>query len=377
MNIYYQNPKKILFFAVSFAFIIIILISELLFGKWFTDNKSNNLCILQNVKLKFKTNTLYDSPSDYANYTRDKYGLRGNYKICDQINVLTVGGSTTDQRYIDDTLTWQYLLQDKFHSQKQQIIIGNAGIDGQTTFGHIKNFDWWFPYVPGLKPKYIFFYVGINDFMISHESEFDYLSTLEGRTNLPYLIKSNSLFYSIYNKLKMFYKNRATFSIVGHYRVDFALQKWTKKPINNIPDSLIQKYVNLFEYRLKILIKKANKFNSLPIFITQPARTYKFVQDSLFGIGDTLLFKNYLVNGIDYYNIISKYNKAIKNVCKQNNVLFVDVFSSNNWEDSDFYDYVHMNPKGTKKLAQLIFDGTKSLFYSFERGQNKYNVYNK
>ena len=71
--------------------------------------------------------------------------FRGNYNSTADIDILTVGGSTTKQHYIGDGFTWQDILSKNFQSHNEQISVVNAGIDGQSTFGHINNFHDWFP----------------------------------------------------------------------------------------------------------------------------------------------------------------------------------------------------------------------------------------
>ena len=39
----------------------------------------------------------------------------------------------------------------------------NAGIAGQSTYGHIYNFQHWFPKLKDFSPKLYIFYIGIND----------------------------------------------------------------------------------------------------------------------------------------------------------------------------------------------------------------------
>ena len=46
---------------------------------------------------------------------------------------------------------------DRYDNGKDVYVV-NAGVDGQSTVGHIKNFDWWFPNIPDLKVKYFLFY---------------------------------------------------------------------------------------------------------------------------------------------------------------------------------------------------------------------------
>ena len=80
-----------------------------------------------------------------AMYKKDKYGFRGNYENISQVKIITVGGSTTDERWIDENLTWTRMLQEKIikHINDKNYKIANAGVDGQSSLGHLKNFDYW------------------------------------------------------------------------------------------------------------------------------------------------------------------------------------------------------------------------------------------
>ena len=66
------------------------------------------------VSLLTKLNNLYDSYNDYINYSRDQYGLRGKYDSVNNIDIITIGVSTSGQRYIADSLTFQRVLQKNF-----------------------------------------------------------------------------------------------------------------------------------------------------------------------------------------------------------------------------------------------------------------------
>ena len=166
-------------------------------------DKINRLNLLRSVKINYKIEGLYKYSSNTILYSRDKYGLRGTLLKPDNIDILTVGGSTTDQRYIADGETWQDIIQDHFNkSGNGNIIIANAGVDGQSTFGHIKNFDWWFPYIPGLNPKYILFYVGINDFYKDKGAGYDDL-----------VRNSNSMYHKFKEKSAIYYLIRTLYGI--------------------------------------------------------------------------------------------------------------------------------------------------------------------
>jgi lysophospholipase L1-like esterase len=127
-------------------------------------NRLNKLNLIRDVDLTYDVGGLYQTDNKQIRYKRDSYGLRGNYGTPGQIDILTVGGSTTDQRFISEGATWQDVLHHVFAAHGKTVHVANAGVDGQSTYGHIKDFDWWFPYIPNLKARYFLFYLGINDF---------------------------------------------------------------------------------------------------------------------------------------------------------------------------------------------------------------------
>ena len=85
-------------------------------------------------------------PDKVVVYTRDQYGLRGDYGSNPaNIDVLVIGGSTTNERFLDDRETWVAQLQEQFKAAGDDLVVTNAAIDGQSTRGHIKAFDLWSP----------------------------------------------------------------------------------------------------------------------------------------------------------------------------------------------------------------------------------------
>ena len=138
---------------------------DLVFGLWFRSNpweRALTLNIIVNRQITYDTTGLYEGGGRIT-YTRDRYGLRGNYDDPRNITVLTIGGSTTDQRLIDDGLTWRHELQRLLRAHGKPATVANAGVDGHTTFGHLASYAYSFPLIPGLRPRYTIVYVGIND----------------------------------------------------------------------------------------------------------------------------------------------------------------------------------------------------------------------
>ena len=119
-----------------------LLLIEVTFGSWFASNKVERFNILRNRVWHYEFD--YAGINDNERrivYSRDEWGLRGNYGNVKDINLLTARGSTTDQRYISDGFTWQDILSSKFQASGKQYNIANAGVDGRTSFGHLHDFE--------------------------------------------------------------------------------------------------------------------------------------------------------------------------------------------------------------------------------------------
>jgi len=110
---------------------------------------------------KFDVSQLYYRPgSSVVYYRRDASGYRGFDRDSRPI-LLTIGGSTTDQKYVSDNETWQFVLEAELGNK---INVVNAGVDGQSTFGHLVSVrDWHSSEFKGGKVHGILFYFGVND----------------------------------------------------------------------------------------------------------------------------------------------------------------------------------------------------------------------
>jgi hypothetical protein len=342
--------------AINFIILLVgFILIELIFGGWFSEqNKINNLGILTNINLHYPLNELYVDSASSITYTRDKYGLRGNssFNHPEKIDILTIGGSTTDQRYINDGRTWQDVLENEFKKIDKNVIVSNAGMDGQSTFGHIKNFELWFPYVPGLKPKYIIFYIGINDFhLIADNSKYDELSI---NNSIWSSIKNNSAIINLYRKIRGAITAKRL--RIDNNKVDFKGLKYIDKPIADSRFLELYKKNNLvlFKNRLIKLIELTKNLGAEPIFVTQPSIGYKFNEGKLVGVENLGSNTGYLYNGVDYYILITELNKVIKEVVN-NRYTIIELTSLSIWNESDFYDFYHNTPSGANKIGKEIF----------------------
>jgi hypothetical protein len=349
-----KHQRLVAILGVNFVVLGVgIVMLELVFGAWLNPSGLNRLNLIKNRSFTYDVSGLYEMGSPVIKYTRDKYGLRGTYgDDPSRIDLLTVGGSTTDQRSVADGLTWQDVLLQQFASNGTLLVMANAGVDGQSTVGHIKNFDWWFPYIPDLKPKYILFYVGLNDFHVEGATDVLLQPSLFSK------MKDNSALWHLVRTIRGVFK--ATRAQIGHQRIDFAALHWTEKPLQNNYDFLAPR-LDAFEQRLLILVDKTRSFGSQPVFVTQPSRQYRITNTGIVGHTDVTTYEGHQINGVDYWHIMKQFNNVVEVVCRERHASFIDLAAEPAWEDADFYDFAHMTPPGARKVGIRLFEGLRPI----------------
>jgi lysophospholipase L1-like esterase len=344
--------KKVICYNVLF-FGVIILCVELCCGNWIIDDKINHLHMLRNYDAQLDIRDLYKNREKaFIHYRRDKYGFRGQYKSPALIDILTVGGSTTDQRAIGEGSTWQDLMVKYFEKDSISLSIVNAGIDGQSTVGHILNFDLWFKKIQELHPKYILFYIGINDFYIDKSIQNEEYT--DG-SSLIQRIKFNSFFYYLFTTISGMWKVYGHETLLGHRLIDFETIQWIKgPPLQHNHENLMAERLEKYENRIKLLYKKSKEFGSIPIFVTQYVKSKKKEKGELFYLAKTIEYDGYKVNGVDISKMMDLLNSRTIAVCKKQNAICLDLASDIEFEKDDFYDYVHPSNKGTRKIAEYL-----------------------
>lgn len=336
-----------------------VLILELIFGGWF--NKQNNLDSLFVVRdrvVKVDLNGLYSYHKSTISVTKDRYGFRGGastYNNPAAIDILCVGGSTTQQIYVEDGHTWPDVLENELKASGVELNVANAGIDGQSTFGHIKNFELWFPEISELKPQYVFFYVGVNDFFRPSSrlgsddiKRNNFVSRLRGK------LKDNSALYRGYRTvLGMIEADRQelTHSRIKFEEIQYSKgDSWSSADFDAFFDDRLEAYYE----RLKLLVKHSQTLGAIPVFITQPSRRFKFDEANEV-IGHTKKFEvknsGYQLDGTDYYYLLKEMNKVIEKVANEGDWLVINQTDLRTFSDDDYYDFTHTTPSGSLKIG--------------------------
>lgn len=325
-----------------------LLVLELAFGNWLQPNRMNRLNLLRDAALTYDARALYPEGNTRITYTRDRYGFRGAYTSPSAIDILTIGGSATDQRYISDDETWQEVLRRTLASQGKRVSVVNAGVDGQSTVGHLRNFDWWFPEVPGLKPRFHLFYLGVNDFHT--RAAYD---ELVAGPSIWTTVRESSAFYGLYLKLRGMYRALVV-ARVGHTAVDFSAIQWTDQPRVSDHAAVAREPAARYEERLRLLLKRSTEAGARPVCVTQASRYFRVDRGGVTGVTQPIQVGAAEVNGVDYFHLIEHFNRATLAVCNQFGGIALDAAGEVPWTDADFYDFIHNTPQGARKLGEYL-----------------------
>jgi len=338
--------------------IISLLLIELILGGWLrNDNQIKSLNIITDKLFTYDCN-LYSDSSIIIQYSRDKFGLRGSssFNQPEKIEILTVGGSTTDQRYINDGNTWQDIIEKCYKNDGKNIVISNAGVDGHSTFGHLKSFQIWFSKIPKLKPRYIIFYIGINDFYrIADNSSYDALK----ESKLTTRIKDNSVLVNFYLTIRNWRKSYVY--RIGHQKISFSNYTYTDRGValKELYD-FYEENIKGFENRVSLLVELTKSLGAEPIFVTQPSMEYKLDKlGNVLGVSEIKYIEGMPYNGVDYYHLLNKLNNAMFDICKDK-YTYIDLTNVPIWEEKDFYDFIHNTPSGAEKVGNIIYEKIKN-----------------
>ena len=355
--------KRLFFLSIGTVVPLVlgIFFLELIFGSWFREDqwsKVRAINIIRDVKFNYDFE-FSGKTQPVLTYTRDKNGLRGFCKDNKDINVLTIGGSTTDQRYISDGETYQDYLQVQL-SEKfgKQVCISNAGVDGHTTFGHLESFKIWFPLIEGLKPNYFLFYIGINDAAFrrnepiygTDRSKRDYKSII-----LNTLRHKSAIYDLLRNLRNIWYTIRGKILYAGHSNSPPSKIVYSATIKTNSVEVQIAKNTEDFEKRFLELMAHVRSYGAKPICVSQPHLFAKVVDGINKGVDNLYEYAGVVYNGLDYDMSISALNMTMMRLCLENDGYFIDI-ASKKFEDGDFYDFIHMTHSGVKRLANYMYD---------------------
>ena len=333
----YSSIFKVLYinlFLLTFLFVVI----ELIFGYWFKNKLDLKLTAERNIERVYKFD--FEFHKGTSLYKRDNLAFRiGKKEVKPKnIDIIFVGGSTTNQKF----LNYEDTIVGILNSKKSSKNIVNAGIDGMSIIGHLNSFENWFDKIKNLNPKYYIFYIGINDQNIikkkSKTRSIDFLEENSPEENFIEYLQSNSFFYTKYRKAKtnlyLKYKLNKFANIVNENTKVYGERNndnfisYQEFKYDEIETPLIsENYLNYLEELTNKVVKRGSKI----IYITQISGT---------GINKNL----YIIS------------KTIMDHCNDKNLLCINLAKDAKLNFEDFYDWTHLNRKGSTKAANFIYE---------------------
>ena len=350
------------FLIVLTTTLLLLIIIELFTGAYFFGKKIDCIYLKCNYKYSMRVDFI-DKYTKKINYSRDKFGFRGVRKNYQNIDFLVVGGSTTEEKFLDDNDTWTEKLEKKFIEDGNDIEIVNAGIDGQSTIGHIYNFKKWFPEVKNLKPKFIIFYIGINEYRSSKFNKYDNLNDNSLLGNLKfYLKRNNGLFVNLYRKVNL-NRIRPNNNDIVYHNPDLERIYLSKEiQINNIEKKKFKEWVDReFLNRLNLLINLTKEINAIPIFVSQKSRRWFKENEKIYEIEYENIFED--ENFESYYIKEKKIDEVLKDFTKKNEVYFISGFNEFDFKENFFYDLIHTNILGSEHISEILYPFVNKIYY--------------
>ena len=332
---------KILLVNILIIFLLIFSI-EIIFGYWF--DKDNLGPYMREHRMKKNAYTLKYEENIYKYfYKRNYYGFRGDDIEPKKIKAVMIGGSTTDERYKPEDKTIVGYLNDNILTNNIDLKIINAGIEGQSTLGHIYNFEVWFPKLKDFSPEYFIFYIGINDqYSNKLKTGNGHVKNPSKLENIKDNVKSRSITYDLLRKIKHKYytkEKRIT------YDFNFAIKNFQKDKK--------YKFLNHQQAINKFNIKDLIKSNQVLI------KNYLNNVDRLVYYSTLMNAKPIFVNQLTYEGNYNKklfiLNYSLINHCKKKKYFCIDMAKSLQGEKDFWWDGIHTTPKGSKVIADIIF----------------------
>jgi len=311
-----------------------------------------------------------------SRFETNSLGLRGDELTpSDTYRILTVGGSTTECIYLDQTKAWPALLQKSLNESHRghKVWVGNAAMSGRSTANHIAVMR--FLPLKALRIDMVVALVGVNDFQ-------RYLS------NPDYLTESGDLEQVLFDTFKggirpppdaSLIRGTATWCLlryVKHRLADRAsesnlqddtgsvLERWreNRRQATDIRTAMPDLSAGLrsYEDNLNQMADLALAQSVRLIFVTQPSMWRAGLPqelNSLLWMGGIGNFQEH--SGAAYYSPealadgMERYNRLLLKVCERRGVECVDL-SHLEKDTSVFYDDVHFNESGARKVAAAI-----------------------
>jgi|SRR5438874_427194 len=333
--------------SINLLLIVLLLIPlELWFGHWLDGPGAVSMLDANPGRVEHRSSPLYP-PGNRITNSRTRYGFRGGPADPARIDVLALGGSTTAERYIDDKDIWTAQLEARLHETNCPIAIANAGVDGYSTVGHIASFNGWFDRVPGLKPRFMLAYIGINDAAV-HPSAAWYEDSVRYKSRwrqIEHYIAARSALQRLKVAVRGWWQARQNQLI--HDEVPIAPgTQWEPATLQSDFAASVAPKIAAYRQRLGRLTKLIRDFGAQPIYIAQKRMDGRLVDGHWQQIAGS--------DGARNTATVDAINQATLVFCRDTGETCINPAERIDFGANEFADGIHTNPAGSAHIGRFL-----------------------
>ena len=284
----------------------------------------------------------------------NRWGLRGENPPADwngYLTVVTVGGSTTADYYLDDSKTWSNLVQNELRSVNPMVWVGNAGIPRHSADTHALFVN---EVLSRIKPDVALFLVGVNDMGPFLRGGDGGEGRLEDSGPRPWLFARSMTLQLIYKIKKVHIDGAEVINTVSD-------PPFRPEPLTNpempLPDDLHDLLTDPDFYRNRIirLIAQCREQGITPVFLTQPLlyednSHWRTLRESAIFFQGT----ERPISAATFALMLGTLNSDLLDVCRERGVAVYDLASNVPHSEMYFYDAMHMTEAGAALTGSLV-----------------------
>jgi lysophospholipase L1-like esterase len=333
--------------GINLLLIVLLLIPvELWFGYWLDGPGAVSMLDANPGRIEVRSSPLYPPGTTITN-SRNRYGFRGGPADPARIDVLALGGSTTAERYIDDKDMWTAQLETGLRQSDCPTTIANAGVDGYSTVGDIASFNGWFDRVPGLKPRFMLVYVGINDAAVNPKAAW-YEKSVRYKSQwrqIEHYVASRSALHRLHVALRGWWQARENQLIHDELPITAGTQ-WEPASLPADFTATAAPKVESYRRRLSRLTALIRDFGARPVYITQRRMDGRLVDGHWQQIAGS--------DGARHTAAVDAINQATLGFCHDTGETCVDLAGRIDFSSSEFADAIHTNPAGSAHIGRFL-----------------------
>ena len=329
--------------------------------------------------------------SGEARYATSSWGIRGpEFGEDGEYRILAIGGSTTQNTYLDQSETWTLLLGSELNEKASPppTWTGDIGRSGHTAASHVLQLRRVVPELPRIDAVVVL--VGVNDLTVALRQGFDYRrppplddpEELEARVREAFIQVPGPLHRRVtqyqsegvpaWKRLALYQlarearnRMRATFGGTGQGRFGEVYEVWRShratapEVLDTLPE--LAEPLDVYGGYLTRMARDAEDLGVRLVFMTQPVLWRADLspeEEARLWLGGTGDFQ--AEPGHAYYSAgslrraMDLYNARLVDVCAATSAECFDLAAALPSDTTVFYDDVHYTEAGARRVAELL-----------------------